>query len=150
MLLRSLLVLTPLLLLPGCFGGSAPPPDPATLPVIERWDTPPDGALGERLTWILDLLNDRVDAPVGDEAPYVWHYALLDRRSADELAAAFDAAASLAPYELVGLVERIDDTHWIVGLLRSGQPVLLSFDVDATDEARIEEARLLPWELDAP
>ncbi len=138
------------LLAAGCFGPPPEHPDPDSLPVAERWNEPPEGAQGERLEWILDLLNDRVEAPGLEHGPDIWHYSLLDRRSANELAASFETAARLAPYEVAGLVARVDETHWIVGLTRNGLPVLLSFRVDDTPSAHIEEARLRPWDLDNP
>ena len=129
----------------SCQPGSAEPFDPATAPLVAEFDEPPAGQMGERLAWVLALLNGDVDPPSVEQAPFVWGYTLLDRSSADDLASAFARAGRLGPYELVGMLEQTSATHWTLLLLRNGAPVSLELLLDGSEAARIERALLRDW-----
>ena len=88
--------------LAACSGPGSEPFDPSRVPLVATFDAPPEGPMGERLAWVLALLNGEVDAPSVEHAPFVWGYTLLDRSSADDLARAFERAEQLGPYTLVG------------------------------------------------
>jgi hypothetical protein len=131
--------------LAACSGPGSEPFDPSRVPLVATFDAPPEGPMGERLAWVLALLNGEVDAPSVEHAPFVWGYTLLDRSSADDLARAFERAEQLGPYTLVGALDQASPAHWTLLLLRNGDPVSLDLVLDATPEARIERALLRDW-----